>query len=52
MRRDKKDEEASAGNPFLNLDKTAVLQEVLLLIIIIVFQLINHSFPNEILHVF
>lgn len=27
MKRDKKDEEAGSGNPFANLDKTAVLQE-------------------------
>lgn len=28
MKRDKKDEEANASNPFVNLDKTTVLQEV------------------------
>lgn len=28
MRKDKKDEEATGGNPYVGLDKTAVVQEV------------------------
>lgn len=32
MKRDKKDEENGGGNPFSNLDKTTVLQEVIYLL--------------------